>query len=49
MTIAPVNLVNHWSIEGGRLSKPYGLDVKDIDMIDGAVSFVKIDKKLSGC
>ena len=44
MTIAPVKLVKQWSIEGGRLSKPYGLDVKDIDTTDGTVSFVNVDK-----
>ena len=44
MTIVPVKLVKQWSIEGGRLSKPYGLDVKDIDTTVGAVSFVKLDK-----
>ena len=46
MTIAPVNLVKQWSIEGGRLSKPFGLDVKDIDTTVGAVSVVKLDKNV---
>ena len=45
MSLAPVKLVKQWSVEGGRLSKAHGLDVKDIDSTDGAVSFVKIDKK----
>ena len=45
MTIAPVQLVKQWPIEGGRLSKPFGLvDVKDIDTNEGTVSFVKLDK-----
>ena len=29
---------------GGRLTKLYGLDVKEIDSTDGTLSFVKIDK-----
>ena len=44
MTLAPVKLVRQWSIEGGRLSKPHVLDVKDIDTPGGAVSFVRLDK-----
>ena len=44
MTIAPVKLVKQWSIEGGRLSKPYGLEVKEIDTTVGTVEFVKVDK-----
>ena len=44
MTIAPVKLVNQWSVEGGRLTNPYGLDVKSIETTVGAVSFAKLDK-----
>ena len=45
MAIAPVKLVQQWSIAGGRLGKPFGLtDVKDIDTPQGTVSFVKLDK-----
>ena len=45
MAVAPVKLVQQWSIAGGRLGKPFGLtDVKDIDTPQGTVSFVKLDK-----
>ena len=44
MTIAPVKLVKQWSVEGGRLTTPYGLDVKYIETTVGTVSFVKLDK-----
>ena len=44
MAFALVRVVKQWSIEGGRLSKPYGLEVKEIDTPAGAVCFVKLDK-----
>ena len=44
MTTSPVKLAKQWSLEGGRLSKPYGLDVKEIDTTVGTVEFVKVDK-----
>ena len=44
MAFAPVKVAKQWSVEGGRLSKAHGLDVKDIDTTDGTVSFVKIGK-----
>ena len=44
MTLAPVRLVRHWSVEGGRLGKAHGLDTKEIDTIIGPLSFVKMDK-----
>ena len=45
MAFAPVKVAKQWWVEGGRLSKAHGLDVKDIDTTDGTVSFVKIDKQ----
>ena len=45
MASAPVKVAKQWWVEGGRLSKAHGLDVKDIDTTDGTVSFVKIDKQ----
>ena len=44
MAFAPVKVSKQWSIEGGRLTKPYGLDVKEIDSAGGPLSFVRIDK-----
>ena len=44
MAWAPVKVARQWSVEGGRLSKAHGLDVKDVDTTDGTVSFVKLDK-----
>ena len=44
MGFAPVKVSKQWSIEGGRLTKPYGLDVKEIDSTYGPLSFVRIDK-----
>ena len=44
MTFAPIKLAWKWSLAGGRLSKPHGLDTKDIDTPLGPVSFVKVDK-----
>ena len=44
MSLAPVKLVKQWSIEGGRLSKPYGLEVKEIETTAGTVCFVRLDK-----
>ena len=44
MALATVKLSKQWSIEGGRLTKPYGLDVKEIDSTGGPLSFVRIDK-----
>ena len=44
MTTTPVKLTKQWSIEGGRLSKPYGLEVKEIETTVGTVEFVKVDK-----
>ena len=44
MALAPVKVSKQWPIEGGRLTKPYGLDVKEIDSTDGTLPFVKIDK-----
>ena len=44
MAFAPVKVAKQWSVEGGRLSKAHGLDVKDVDTTDGTVSFVKLDK-----
>ena len=44
MAFAAVKVEKTWSVEGGRLTKPHGLDVKDIDTRDGPVSFVKLDK-----
>ena len=44
MTTSPVKLAKQWSLEGGRLGKPYGLDVKEINTAVGTVSFVKVDK-----
>ena len=44
MSLAPVNLVQQWSVEGGALSKPIGLDVKEIDTTTETVSFVKLEK-----
>ena len=37
-------LSKQWSIEGGSLTKPFGLDVKEIDSAGGPLSFVRIDK-----
>ena len=44
MTTSPVKLSKQWSLEGGRLSKPYGLEVKEIETTVGTVEFVKVDK-----
>ena len=44
MTTTPVKLTKQWSIEGGRLSKPYGLEVKEVDTTAGTVCFVRLDK-----
>ena len=44
MTTSPVKLTKQWSLEGGRLSKPYGLEVKEIDTTAGTVCFVRLDK-----
>ena len=44
MAFAPVKVARQWSIEGGRLTKPYGVDVKKIDSTGGPLSFVRIDK-----
>ena len=44
MTTSPVKLTKQWSLEGGRLSKPYGLEVKEIDTPAGTVCFVRLDK-----
>ena len=44
MSLAPVNLVQQWSIEGGALNKPIGLDVKEIETRSETVSFVKLEK-----
>ena len=44
MALATVKLSKQWSIEGGSLTKPFGLDVKEIDTIGGPLSFVSIDK-----
>ena len=44
MAFAPVRVSKQWSVEGGRLTKAYALDVKEIDSKDGTLSFVKIDK-----
>ena len=44
MTTTPVKLTKQWSLEGGRLSKPYGLEVKEIDTTAGTVCFVRLDK-----
>ena len=44
MTTSPVKLAKQWSLEGGRLSKPYGLEVKEVDTTVGTVEFVKVDK-----
>ena len=44
MAFAPVKVARQWSIEGGRLNKPHGLDVKEIDTTDGTVPSVKLDK-----
>ena len=48
IAIAPIKLVKQWSIAKGRLNKFFGLDVKDIDKNEGAVSFVKLDKNADG-
>ena len=44
MTFAPATFVRQGSVEGGRLSKPRGLDTNKYRHALGAVSFVKIDK-----
>ena len=44
MTTSPVKLAKQWSLEGGRLSKPYGLEVKEIETTAGTVCFVRLDK-----
>ena len=44
MTTSPVKLARQWSLEGGRLGKPYGLEVKEIETTAGTVCFVKLDK-----
>ena len=44
MTTSPVKLAKQWSLEGGRLSRPYGLEVKEIETTAGTVCFVKLDK-----
>ena len=44
MTTSPVKLSKQWSLEGGRLGKPYGLEVKEIETTVGTVEFVKVDK-----
>ena len=44
MALATVKWSKQWSIEGGSLTKPFGLDVKEIDSAGGPLSFVKIDK-----
>ena len=44
MSLAPVNLVQQWSIEGGALNKPIGLDVKEIETRSETVSFVRLEK-----
>ena len=44
MTTSPVKLAKQWSLEGGRLGKPYGLEVKEIETTAGTVCFVRLDK-----
>ena len=44
MTTAPVKLSQQWSLVGGRLGKPVGLGVKEIETTVGTVAFVKVDK-----
>ena len=44
MTTSPVKLARQWSLAGGRLGKPYGLEVKEIETTAGTVCFVKLDK-----
>ena len=44
MTTSPVKLAKQWSLEGGRLTRPYGLEVKEIETTAGTVCFVKLDK-----
>ena len=44
MTTSPVKLARQWSLAGGRLSRPYGLEVKEIETTAGTVCFVKLDK-----
>ena len=44
MTIAPVKLTQQWSLEGGRLGKPFVLEVKEVETTVGTVAFVKVDK-----
>ena len=46
MAFAPVKVSKQWSIEGGRLTTPYGLDVKEIESTGGALSFDRIDKNV---
>ena len=43
MALAPVKLVQQWSVEGGALHNPIGLDVKYIDTAGGAVGFVRLE------
>ena len=44
MSLAPVKLSKQWSVEGGALGQPIGLDTKAIVTASGAVSFVKLEK-----
>ena len=41
MSSAPVNLVQQWSIEGGALNNPIGLDVKEIETRSETMFFVR--------
>ena len=44
MALATVKLSKQWSIEGGSLTKPFGLDVKESRSTGELMEFVKIDK-----
>ena len=44
MTTSPVKLSRQWSLEGGRLGKPFVLEVKEVETTAGTVAFVKVDK-----
>ena len=43
-SLAPAILVQQWSSEGGALSNPIGLDVKEIETPNETVSYVKMEK-----
>ena len=40
----PVKVIQKWSIEGGHLVKPAGLETRDVVTGSGTMNFAKVDK-----